>query len=653
MRDTSTHYEPRPLWRNVLTYIGAVTVLVALMFIVSFLFLDLIVPAPNPYIGLFTFLIFPACIVVGIGLVLIGLLFARIRRNGSPGSEPTYYPRIDMNLPSHRRVVEGLGVAFLVAVPFIGFMSYEGYHYSDSNNFCGQVCHTVMQPQYTAHKKSPHARVECATCHIGTGASWYVKSKLSGLRQVMAVTTDSYPRPIPPAIRELRPARETCEQCHWPEKFYGDQLVTFHHFETDEASTPRPIQMLVRTGGADPSTGPPSGIHWHMALGHTIEYVATDEGLQDVAWVRDTDHYTGQQVIYRADGRKSTDPLPEGIQRTMDCMDCHNRATHIFRSPAASVDDALNADPSLRKLPYAKREMVAALSKPYDDRAVASQGIGAQIANFYQKNYPDVLTENRDEFDRMIDRAREIYGTTFFPAMNVTWRTYPNNIGHLEYPGCFRCHDGRHVDDQGNAISRSCSSCHEFLVPGKGENANALVRGGTFVHPIELKGTHASLRCDKCHGRAVQLSPTCEGCHTDVSAFLSGETPAFQSYEISAGEMDGLADCTDCHDLDKPTTLATVTEACLTCHDAADGFDATLADWQVELDRLFAAAEANKTPEAEATIQALRAAGPMHNMEASRTILKSLADQAGQVTADTAGTVDEHEPDTPQETGAE
>jgi hypothetical protein len=198
----------------------------------------------------------------------------------------------------------------------------------------------------------------------------------------------------------------------------------------------------------------------------------------------------------------------------------------------------------------------------------------------------------------------------------------------MEFPGCFRCHDGKHVDDDGKAISKDCSSCHEFLTPEKTEGGEALVLGGSFVHPVELKGEHASMLCDKCHGRPARLDRTCAGCHVDVSAFLGGDSAAFKSFDIPAGEMDGFADCEDCHDLDKPTNLPTITKACLVCHDASDGYDTILAQWKSELDKLFAAAARNKTAAAQQTIQALRQAGPMHNMGGSRIILEALAAEA-------------------------
>jgi len=504
-------------------------------------------------------------------------------------------------------------------------MSYEGYYYSDSDSFCGLVCHGVMDPQYTAHLHSPHARVQCAECHIGRGATWYVKSKLSGVRQVVAVTLDTYPRPIPAAITELRPATATCRQCHWPAKFYGDQLVTRHHFAPDKENSPTEIRLLVKTGGSDITTGPPSGIHWHMALGRSIEFVAIDDALQEIPWVRDTDPSTGRQVIYRSDGRSPTDPPPDGIRRTVDCMDCHNRATHVFRSPSLAADEALNVDPALQALPFAKRELVAALVVPYPTKAAGLQQVPEVLRAFYREKYPEVFQQHRDVVDRLAEVGGEIYQLNTFPEMDVNWRTYLDNIGHKDFPGCFRCHDGEHKDATGKPISHDCSGCHSFLVRAQSKEKNALMQIGPFVHPIALEGRHARIRCDRCHSGGVAPASTCSGCHIFVTSFRAGASPAFSSFGISADPMNGVVECTDCHDLSKPTNAESLNAACMECHDdEPDRFTGIVKRWDDEFARLFRQAEAHATPDTEKIISALRAAGPAHNNAAARRILSSL-----------------------------
>jgi len=605
--------------------------LVALLIMLSLLFFDLAAGQPSPYLGLFTYLIFPGFLMLGIALILAGLLVARWRgKRGSVAAGPDeYYPRIDLSLRSHRRALVGIGSVAVLALPFIGLISYEGYHYTDSNEFCGLVCHGVMEPQFTAHRQSPHARVDCAECHIGAGANWYVKSKLSGVRQVVATTLNTYPRPIPPAITELRPARETCEECHWPAKFFGDQLIAINHIASDEANTHRQVRMLVKTGGSDASTGPPSGIHWHMTLGKKIEFVATDESLQEIAWARVTDRHTGLQTVYRSDGRSADEAPPEGTGRTVDCMDCHNRATHIFRTPAEAVDNVLTVEPTLRSLPFAKRELVANMVKPYHSKAEGRAGIAAELKRFYQTHYPQVGHAAGSELHRLIEVGQRSYEGNFFPNMRVSWRTYPDNIGHLEFVGCFRCHDGRHLNDEGNPITRQCSSCHEFLVAADPDDPSSLLRIGEFQHPVTLEGVHLTMRCDRCHTGGIGPAPTCVGCHTAEAQFLAGTLAALASFEIPTDPMSGSVECQDCHDLSRPTDIETINEACLDCHeDEEQRFEGLLPSWKSEVDHLLKQAQDQADQSGGPVIEAVLGAGPLHNIAATRQVLSGLLGQA-------------------------
>ncbi|MEK6799783.1 MAG: cytochrome c3 family protein [Planctomycetota bacterium] len=615
------------LWRNTMTIIGGMIGMVALFFMISFLIIEVATPLRSPYLGMFTFLVFPGVLVFGVILCALGLVRSRRRFRKRYGRLSAYhlYPRLDLNNPRHRRYVVVSAACVALTIPVIGVLSYEGYHYTDSNDFCGKVCHTVMEPQFTAYQQSPHAKVSCAQCHIGTGASWYVKSKLSGTRQVIAVALNSFPRPIPPAIQELRPATETCRQCHWPSKFYGDQLVTIDHFAPDEANTHSRMRMLLKTGGSDPSTGPPSGIHWHMALGFTIEYIATDERLQEIPWVRMVDQATGREAIYRADGLKSTDPLPQGTRRTVDCMDCHNRPTHVFRSPDRAVDSALNVSPLLQSLPYAKRELVRVLAEPYPTKEKGLATITRSLAEFYQHKYPKVWEQQKKQVDGLILAGKEIYENNFFPEMNVSWRTYPNNIGHKIYPGCFRCHEGRHKDDTGRVLSHNCGSCHDFMTPVEGDDKPSLVRTGGFEHPYKLEGSHAALRCDQCHTGGMEPAPNCAGCHTTQVQFRAGTLAAFSELGIPGEPMAETVDCQDCHDLSKPRTIEAIDPRCMDCHgDEPDKFKGMLGSWKAEIDHALHAASGLTDPVAQARIEALRKAGPLHNIEAARRVLQSL-----------------------------
>jgi len=616
--------------------IGGTGTILMLLFMVGFLIVDLVAAQPNPYIGVFTFLVFPVLTFLFAAMAVIGLMRSRLRLKREFGNGATYhfYPHLDFTNRRHRRFLTVAAGGIALIVPTIGVLSYQGYHYTDSNQFCGAVCHSVMEPQYVAYQHSSHARVGCVECHIGSGASWYVKSKLSGIRQVFAVALDTYPRPIPPAIQELRPATETCRTCHWPAKFFGDQLVSIDHFASDETNTHSRIRMLLKTGGSDPSTGPPSGIHWHMALGFRIEYVAGDKQLQNIPWVKMTDQTTGRQAVYRSDGLPTSDPPPDGIHRTVDCMDCHNRPTHIFRSPDRAVDTALNIHSAFQTLPFAKREMVAALSRHYETKEQGLAGVTNSLAAYYEHEHPEIWQKRKADIDQLVLTARELYSTSFFPEMNVSWRTYPNNIGHRIYPGCFRCHDGLHKDEKGDSIARECNTCHEFITPADHDGVdNKLVGIGGFKHPVELEGAHATMRCDRCHTGGPAPQATCAGCHSTVAEFRAGTLSEFKRFGISADPMAASVECKDCHDLGKPLTLEVMNEKCMDCHgDEKEKFDGMLAGWKTEVEQQLGSLSRNPDPGVQSILSTLRKAGPFHNMEGTRSIVRRLG--GGSPTAD-------------------
>lgn len=622
-------YRPRftPLWNNAISITGLFLMAVALLLMLTFGLFSLVTPTANPYVDIFGYLILPGILVVGAALVPSGILFKswRVRRRDPAQRLAFRFPKIDLNDPAQRRAAKIFGGCTFLMLPVIGVSSYHGYHYTDSTEFCGKVCHTVMEPQATAYEYSSHARVSCAECHIGSGASWFVKAKLSGTRQVLAMWRQSYARPIAPAIHHLRPARETCERCHWPKKFFGAQLREIAHFSSDEANTRREIDMLLNIGGGDETTGRKEGIHLHMALAGKIEYIATDEALQTIPWVKYTDQ-TGDTWIFRSDGRPSSDPPPDGSVRKLDCMDCHNRPAHKFRTPQDSVDTYLDVGRIDTTLPYIKREAVKALIEPYADAEVAATRIGNHLTEFYRTTYPRVWDTDKASVNHAVDQVREIYRRTFFPDMKVDWRTYPDNIGHLNSAGCFRCHEGKHVDQRGRRISHDCNLCHTFLNPVERNGDGAVIRKGEFVHPYTLEGPHLTLRCDECHTGGTAPSPTCAGCHNAADAFRRGELIGFTQAELPPDPMLDAVDCEGCHDLSEPVTLEAIDATCIDCHeDEEERFTGMLASWRREVDGLLTETEPSLDGAGRAVLAALRSAGPMHNIEATRAICRELS----------------------------
>jgi hypothetical protein len=301
----------------------------------------------------------------------------------------------------------------------------------------------------------------------------------------------------------LRPAQQTCEQCHWPKKFYGAQLKVFCHYAYDEQNTPRQIRMLINTGGAEPNTGFISGIHWHMNIANRITYIASDLQRQVIPWVQ-TQDMQGKITVYRA---RNSSLTPEQIAKLpkhmMDCIDCHNRPSHVFTPPDRSVDDSLVAgriDPSL---PFIKQQSVAALTKTYGTADEALRGINKDIGGFYRAKYPAVFASREAAIQSAVADLQHIYESTIFPYMKVDWRTHPNNIGHFYTPGCFRCHDGQHVSADGNVVPKDCNICHTLL--SQSESGVPLMwqeKGIPFQHPVDM-GDLTQATCSDCHSGGV------------------------------------------------------------------------------------------------------------------------------------------------------
>ncbi|MGC2446786.1 MAG: NapC/NirT family cytochrome c [Candidatus Sulfotelmatobacter sp.] len=494
-------HKSRMLMRNPISLAGAALAIVGLANIFLFFLIDQIAVKPGPYIGILAYMVSPAFLVLGLLLMLAGILLER-RKKVAPTA---FYPRIDLNDPTQRGAVFSF-VTFLIVFAVVSAAgSYKAYEFTESVSFCGQLCHTVMSPEYTAYQLSPHARVACADCHVGPGATWFVKSKLSGSRQVFATVFHTFPRPIPTPVQNLRPAQETCEQCHWPKKFYGGQLKVFSHFASDEKNTLRQVRMIIKTGGGDPATGAPEGIHWHMNIGNKIEYVAADEKRQVIPYIhvedlqgRVTEYYAKDSTLTKA---QIKDQISKGDAHRMDCVDCHNRPTHIYVSPDLSVDQSLLARRIDNSLPFIKQEAVTVLTGSYNTDDAAMQGIAGGIQEFYEKKYPDVAKSKQLEIRNAVAEVQQIFKRTTFPAMKLNWQTHPNNLGHFYYPGCFRCHDGQHVSADGRVISRDCNQCHTVLSQTEGA-ANVAAATATptpqFQHPVDI-GDLTQVTCSDCH----------------------------------------------------------------------------------------------------------------------------------------------------------
>ena len=360
------------LQHNIVSWVGGLIMLVAVVLLGAFLVLILAIPDVNPYLGIATYLITPGIFFFGLIIFLAGMWReSRRRRRGEVGG--LAYPVIDLNKTGQRHRAQAVVVVMLLVSLLVGFAAYEGYSFTESVTFCGEVCHTVMEPEYTAYQGSPHANVLCAECHVGPGASWYVRSKLSGVRQVFAVLLNTYPRPIRVPISDLRPARQVCEECHWPNEFVGSTLMRIPDFYFTEANTASQVFFALHVGGGrdQAETG---GIHWHVSEGVQVSYIATDELLQEIPYVV-VRYPDGSEKVFADPSHDLTaEERAELPMRVMDCMDCHNRPTHIIGSPDQELDDAMAREEIPPDLPSIKAIGFETSSRPNAASDTASIG---------------------------------------------------------------------------------------------------------------------------------------------------------------------------------------------------------------------------------------------------------------------------------------
>ncbi len=440
---------------NALSLIGTAVALAALVLMGSLFTMELWGFEGGPYLGILTYLILPVIFVTGLILIPVGAVLYRRKLRRTHGEEIPLLPVFDLNLPATRRWMLIFVGATMLNIMVIAAATYKGMEVMESVEFCGTACHTVMQPEHTAHARSPHSRVTCAQCHIGPGADWFVKSKLDGAWQLVAVTFDLYPRPVPTPLHDLRPARDTCEQCHWPTKFVGDKLRVITHFDEDEQNTELTSAVLLKVGGTRADGA--HGIHWHVDSDVNIRY-RSDETREEIYEIELT-HNGNQTKRYSVRNA----PEDEGVWREMDCVDCHNRPTHIYESPGPAIDNAINQGLIDQSLPFVKRESLRIVQEQYDSHEAAREGLAAELAKFYDENYPDVAAQNADLITAAGTALGDIYSVNNFPQMNVWWDTYPNHIGHEQSDGCFRCHKRSMRTEDREQVSNDCDTCHLVL----------------------------------------------------------------------------------------------------------------------------------------------------------------------------------------------
>ena len=477
---------------------GAVIAVISLFMIVFLFAISYFLDRGGSYLGLVIYIVLPAFLIVGLILIPIGMLKNYKKEKESEKK----LPYIDLNQISHRNafLIFISGTIIFLFISAVG--SYEAFHYTESTEFCGTLCHTVMEPEFTAYQHSAHARVSCVECHVGTGADWYVRSKLSGLYQVYAVLADNYPRPIETPIKNLRPAQETCEECHWPQQFYEHKLRFQKHFLSNESNTEWDISLMMKIGSAYSAKGLEEGIHWHINSDVQIEFVSLDDNEQEIPWVKYTNKKTGEVKTFVNEYSDFSEDMLDTMKiRTMDCIDCHNRPSHIYNPPAFFVNNALVSGDIPQSLPEIKLLSMEICSEIFPTKDSAETYIEESILEFYTDNYPEIVDTNYSLVERAIAGLKKEFNKNIFPEMKVRWDAYPNNIGHLEFNGCFRCHTDEHVAATGEIISKDCNLCHYIKAQGPADNLTVAPFNGSleFKHPEDIDEMWKEGVCTDCH----------------------------------------------------------------------------------------------------------------------------------------------------------
>lgn len=413
----------------------------------------------NAYIGLITYLLFPVLFIIGLILIPIGW-YKRKKESGKTTRELMDERFTDEDLQGSffgSKLVLKIGLFTMINVLFLFFLSSQMLVFMDEPVFCGTACHSVMNPEWVTYQQSPHARVKCVECHVGEGVDALISSKLNGMYQMISVTFNLYEKPIPTPVHQLRPARETCEKCHWPDKFYGQRLKTITHFERDEASTPKYTTLNLKIDAG--KGGQKAGIHWHIAEENEVRYTSINDKREEMIWV-DVKQPDGS--FKRYENRGLSVPFNEASKsvRVLDCIDCHNRATHIYEDVETALDLRMQQGLMDRSLPFLKREGLTAISRVYATKEQGMRAIANHLIGFYRSQYPQIATQKMNEIDQAIAVLQSIYDRNIHPGMNIEWGSYANFIGH---DGCFRCHNQNLVSAEGDHIFHDCTTCHSIL----------------------------------------------------------------------------------------------------------------------------------------------------------------------------------------------
>ena len=494
------------IFHNPVSLVGLIIAVFNAGFVVFLSAVEALSKRVHPYADLVIWLILPALVLLGVVLIIAGVRRERRRAQEDTARRGASLV-VDFNDPTYRRTAFVLLAGFLFLSLIYAFAGYKAYEFTESETFCGMMCHKVMGPEQRSHAYSVHAEIGCVDCHVGSGARYFLLYKLKGTRQLFDVLFNRYPTPIPTPVSDLRPSQDVCGHCHGPKYQINQRLVSRTYFLSDKQNTRTTINLLLHMGKVEITTERPPNIHWHSSTTAEIVYAASDAKRNVIPWIR-VKRLDGKVRVYRAEGAEMSDnDAAKAGTRRMDCIDCHNRSGHPYNPPDVVLNALLSLKIIDQELPEIKTTSVKALEGDYPSREEAQKRIEASIRAFYKATYPDVSANKAAAITAAIEAIKSAYARNYDPAMKVNWKNFPSNQGHRFSPGCFRCHDGTHRSADGAVLSRDCSLCH-LLIERTGETEptkpdQAVFRVMKYPHPVDIGDSWKEMLCHECHGAGL------------------------------------------------------------------------------------------------------------------------------------------------------
>jgi hypothetical protein len=452
----------RGMSANKFSMIGVILTTSAFLLFILFEFSIATGWVDNAYLGLISFLALPAIFMVGLVLIPFGWwVYSKKRNRPFLDLFAEHFSDEDLRAKAQgARVVRFVALLTVINVIFLGVIGTSTIHYMEGSKFCGTACHGVMGPEWATYQKSPHSQIRCVECHVGEGTEALIDSKLNGAWQMVSASFNLYDRPIHTPVHNLRPARDTCEECHWPEKFHGNRISNRISFKRDSTSTPMYTTLMLKIGSGH--EGNASGSHWHVAEKNSVRYVSAHDKREEMIWVEVLLEDGTWKRYTNTDYYESEASSHEDV-RVMDCVDCHNRVTHIYKPPGKAIDSRMALGEIDRTIPFIKRKAMDVLMNNYPDKETGLATIEVGLRNYYLTSFPELFPEREADIDEAIATIQAVYERNIHPNMNIGWGAYPSHLGHQDGPGCFRCHDTALKTETGESIPMDCTLCHSIL----------------------------------------------------------------------------------------------------------------------------------------------------------------------------------------------